>query len=209
MISPSAAASTGGPRGTMMSIARWTRPPERAALKVSCRSAGRPPATGIIRLANLIPLVVGAAEVFDDNRGEGAGNDFAAAAGERAGNDFIAHAAEFISAGEREDFADGGRDVDGDICGSRIFQAPNDDCEGGSPGVLSSLLTRRGLTASDVAAEGESLRSLSMSLTRRGLAAPDAGGADAGADSDETEDADEVTGGAFGGSCSAPGVNME
>jgi hypothetical protein len=115
------------------------------------------------------------------------------------GKDLSAHAAEFDADMEEEDFGpDGGRADDADIGGNRNFQAPNAWVEGDSRCSFSSLLTRRGLDAPDIDVEGESCDSLS--LTRRGLTAPDAGGADAGADPDETM----VLG--FGaGACDAPG----
>ena len=44
---PSATETTGVPRGAMMSIASWTRPPERASRKVSLSWEARMPATGM------------------------------------------------------------------------------------------------------------------------------------------------------------------
>src|SRR5262245_61982187 len=54
-----------------MSIARCVRPPERLALKVSRKSSGRTPSTGIIKLSGL----------SSPNMGEGAGAGVGAAPG--------------------------------------------------------------------------------------------------------------------------------
>jgi hypothetical protein len=203
----------------MMSIARWTRPPERAALNESCRSFGCPPATGMIRLANLTPLVVGTEEDFDAGSEDGLGKDF--------GNDTEKGSEKDFDAGNGADFdavaaedagrgfeADDGRGVDG-IVGNRSFQAPNTDVEGASRSSLSSFPTRRGLAAPDIVWEGESGRSLSSSLIRRGRAGSDTGGAEVEVALDETEglaffaDAGGDAGAASGGSCSATGMNRD
>jgi hypothetical protein len=171
-----------------MSIARWTRPPERAAKKVSRRSLGRPPSTGIIRPTDLTPLAAGAGEDFGVDVGEDA-KDFGPDAGGEAGADFGAGVGGDIGAdfgaGSGEDvIAGGGRGVKSDTCGNGSLHLSGTGGEGKSRSSLSSFLTRRGLDAPGAGAEDKSRSSLSSSLTRRGLDAPGAGVGDGDADLD-------------------------
>src|SRR5262245_63921448 len=99
-----------------MSIGRWTRPPERAAKKVSCKSLGRPPSTGIIRPTDLTLQGAGAEEDFGVDAGED-GKDFGADARDEASEDFDADVGVDVDAnfgaGSGEDVsAGGGRGVD-------------------------------------------------------------------------------------------------
>jgi len=117
----------------MMSIALWTRPPERAALNVSCRSLGRPPATGMIRLANLTPLDVGAEADFGAGLDDGAAKDFGSGMEKGAGKDFAPDAREDFGPEFGPEFGeDGGRGIDGDIGGSFNFHTPNAGWDGKS-----------------------------------------------------------------------------
>jgi|SRR5262245_15239506 len=110
-----------------MSIARWTRPPERAAKKVSCKSLGRPPSTGIIRPTDLTLLGAGAEVDFGVDAGED-GKDFGADVGEEASEDFDADVGGDVDAdfgaGSGEDVSTGGgRGVNTDPRGNRTLHA--------------------------------------------------------------------------------------
>ena len=173
-----------------MSIARWTRPPERAAKKVSRRSLGRPPSTGIIMPTDLTPLAAGAGEDFGAGEGEDA-KDFGPDAGGETGADFGAGVGEDVGAdfgaGSGEDsIAGGGRGVKSDTCGNGSLHLSGTRWEGKSRGSFSVSLpfTRRGLDAPGAGAEDKSRSSLPSSLTRRGLDAPGAGVGDGDMDLD-------------------------
>jgi hypothetical protein len=187
-----------------MSIARWTRPPERAAKKVSCKSLGRPPSTGIIRPTDLTPLAAGAGEDFGVDAGgdakdfgldtaEEASEDFGSDVGEDVGADFGSDmgddvGADFVAGAGDDVIASGGRGVKSDTCGNGSLHLSGTDGEGKSRSSfsVSVTFTRRGLDAPGAGAEDKSRSSLSLSLTRRGLDAPGARAEDGDADVDGT-----------------------
>jgi hypothetical protein len=175
-----------------MSIARWTRPPERAAKKVSCKSLGRPPSTGIIRPTDLTPLAAGAGKALGVDAGEDA-KDFGVDTGGEASEDFGAGVGEDFGAdfgaGSGEDaIVGGGRGVKSDTCGNRSLHLSGKVGEGESrcSFSVSVTVTRRGLDAPGAGAEDKSRSSLSLPLTRRGLDAPGAAAEDGDTDLDGT-----------------------
>src|SRR5262245_28720294 len=131
-----------------MSIARWTRPPERAAKKVSCKSLGRPPSTGIIRPTGLTLLGAGAEEDFVVSAEGDVGDGFVADMWGDVGDGFVADTEDEAS----EDFGvDSGEDVDSDF-GS----GSGGDVGGGGRGVKIDARGNRTLHAARTGGEDES-----------------------------------------------------